>query len=229
MLTITIRIIVIGFTLLGMSAYADQYRSQSALEDEIKSTSDSLSFLEFDSESSWGETSRCQLQYRYVIQENLYKAGLPQIVQGSVTSDYYEDKPINFILNIQPLRLEVNSVTHEPSSFALDPLLPALSVNGLDLSKFQLQPIDCESGVCIAYAPKTGDEIVTMIKAVQSRPNFDAEIAYTTSNPSSRQVIRLSNIPTHGITNPEVRKQFTRCLDSIVKKEVNDIAKAVKQ
>lgn len=221
------RIILLAVTLFSVNAFADQYRSQATLDDEIKATSDSFNFLEFDSESSLGETSRCQLQYRLVIQDNLYKAGAPQIVQGSVTSDYYENKPINFILNIQPIRLEVNTVTHEAGALTIEPQYAALSINGQDLSKFQLQQVECELGLCIAYAPKNSEEIVTFIKAVQSKQNFDAEIVYATGKSSPRQFIRLSNIPTHGITNPEVRKQFTRCLDSIVKKEVNDISKIV--
>lgn len=213
------------FLAVSTAAYPQSYDSQKSLDDEIKSTAESLSFLEFDSESSMGETSRCQLQYRTVLKENLYKTGEPQIVQGSVTTDYYQNKPINFILNVQPLRLDVNMASREAKSESMSVNRATLIINGFNLEKYQLQPIDCENGQCIAYAPKTGDEIVLFMKAAQAKPIFDAEIAFSSSKSPNQQVLRLSNVPTHGMTNSEVRKQFTSCLNELLKKEVNDISK----
>ena len=204
-------------------AYAQTYNSQKALEDESRATADDLSFLEFVSESSWGQTSRCQLQYRVAGKDNPFKSGATQIVQGSVTSDYYKDKPINFVLNVQPLRLEVNPASKEASSKTVIPKNSTLIVNGLNLNRFKLDNVSCDAGICIAYAPKTGDEILEIIKAIQSKPIFDAEVGYSAENNQDMQSIRLSNVTAHGITNSEVRTQFTTCLKELMKKEISDI------
>lgn len=127
-----------GVAFAAASAFAQTYDSQNALDDEIRKTADELSFLEFESESSWGQTSRCQLKYRVANTENPYQAGDAQLVQGSITSDYYKDKPINFILNVQPLRLDVNRASRQDGSRTIHPMRAALMVNGLDLSKYQL-------------------------------------------------------------------------------------------
>ena len=204
-------------------AYAQTYDNQQALEDELRATADDLSFLEFASESSWGQTSRCQLQFRVAGKDNPFKSGSTQVVQGSVTSDYYKDKPINFVLNVQPLRLEVNPSSKSASSRTVMPKNTALIVNGLNLNRYKLDTVPCDAGLCIAYAPKTGDEIVDFIKAVQSKPIFDAEVGYSAENNQDMQSIRLSNVTAHGITNSEVRTQFTSCLKELMKKEIEDI------
>ncbi len=204
-------------------AYAQTYDNQKALEDELRATADDLSFLEFASESSWGQTSRCQLQFRVAGKDNPFKSGSTQVVQGSVTSDYYKDKPINFVLNVQPLRLEVNPSSKSASSRTVMPKNTALIVNGLNLNRYKLDTVPCDAGLCIAYAPKTGDEIVDFIKAVQSKPIFDAEVGYSAENNQDMQSIRLSNVTAHGITNSEVRTQFTSCLKELMKKEIEDI------
>ena len=204
-------------------AYAQTYDNQKALEDELRATADDLSFLEFASESSWGQTSRCQLQFRVAGKDNPFKRGSTQVVQGSVTSDYYKDKPINFVLNVQPLRLEVNPSSKSASSRTVMPKNTALIVNGLNLNRYKLDTVPCDAGLCIAYAPKTGDEIVDFIKAVQSKPIFDAEVGYSAENNQDMQSIRLSNVTAHGITNSEVRTQFTSCLKELMKKEIEDI------
>jgi hypothetical protein len=98
-------------------------------------------------------------------------------------------------------------------------------INGLDLSKYQLETTACDASTCIVYAPTKGDEIIAMIKAVQSKPLLDAEIAYSLDKVLPERKIRLSNIPTHAITNSEVRKQFTNCLSELVKREVGDLQK----
>lgn len=202
---------------------AQAYDSQKSLEDEIRSTADDLSFLEFSSESSWGKTSRCQLQFRVAGKENPFKPRGTQIVQGSVTSDYYKDKAINFVLNIQPLRLEVNPSSKEASSRTVIPENTALIINGLNLNSYKLDNIQCDAGICIAYAPKTGSEISEIIKAIQSKSIFDAEVGYSSDKDPAMQSIRLSNVMTHGITNSEVRKQFTACLTELLNKEIEDI------
>ena len=204
-------------------ASAQSYDNQKALEDEIRATADDLSFLEFSSESSWGQTSRCQLQFRVAGKDKPFKSGATQIVQGSVTSDYYKNKPINFVLNVQPLRLEVNPVSKAASSKTVMPKNTALIVNGLNLNRMKLDNVPCEGGICVAYAPKTGDEILELIKAIQSKPIFDAEVGYSAENNAEMQSIRLSNVTTHGITNSEVRAQFTTCLKDLMKKEIGDI------
>ena len=204
-------------------AYAQTYDSQKALEDEIRSTADELSFLEFASESSWGQTSRCQLQFRVAGKDNPFKSEATQIVQGSVTSDYYKDKTVNFVLNIQPLRLEVNPASKQASSRTAMPKSTALVVNGLNLNPYKLDNVPCDAGLCIAYAPKTGNEILEFIKAIQSKPIFDAEVGYSIEFNQDMQSIRLSNITAHGITNSEVRTQFTACLKELMKKEIEDI------
>ena len=205
------------------SAFAQSYESQNALDDEIRKTADELGFLEFESESSWGQISRCQLKYRFVSAESPYQAGDAQLVQGSITSDYYKDKPINFILNVQPLRLDVNVASRQASSRTLQPMRAALVVNGLDLGRYQLEANTCDGSSCFVYGPTKGDEIVDMMKAVQSKPIFDAEIAFSLNKVLPDRSIRISNLTTHGITNSEVRKQFTTCLTELVKKEVADM------
>jgi hypothetical protein len=214
-----------GLAFSSSAAFAQTYENQKMLDDELRRTADELSFLEFESESSWGQTSRCQLKYRVASTENPYKPGDAQIVQGSLTSDYYQDKPINFILNLQPLRLEVNQSSHQASSRTVNPIRAALMINGLDLSRYQLETTACDASICFVYAPTKGDEIVAMIKAVQSKPILDAEIAYSLEKASPEKKLRLSNIPTHAITNSEVRKQFTTCLTELVKREVGDLQK----
>ncbi len=214
-----------GLVFAASAAFSQTYESQKMLDDELRATAAELSFLEFESESSWGQTTRCQLKYRFASAENRSQAGDAQIVQGSVTSDYYQDKPINFILNLQPVRLDVNPANHQASSKTLAPTRAALMINGLDLSKYQLETSICDGSTCIAYAPTKGDEIVDIIKAVQSKPILDAEIAYSLDKVLPARTIRLSNIPTRGITNSEVRKQFTGCLNELVKKELGDIQK----
>ncbi|MFZ4478797.1 MAG: hypothetical protein ACOYNZ_02765 [Rhodoferax sp.] len=214
-----------GLAVAASAAFAQTYESQKTLEDELRRTADELGFLEFESESSWGQTKRCQLKYRVAISGDPYKAGEAQIVQGSVTSDYYHDKPINFILNLQPLRLDVNPSNRQAASRTINPARAALMINGLDLSKYQLESSICDASTCIVYAPTKGGDIVDMIKAVQSKSIFDAEIAYSLNKVLPDRTIRLSNIPTHGITNSEVRKQFTNCLNELLKKEVGDLQK----
>jgi hypothetical protein len=214
-----------GIAFAAASAFAQTYESQNALDDEIRKTADELGFLEFESESSRGQTSRCQLKYRFASSENPYQAGEAQLVQGSITSDYYKDKPINFILNIQPLRLDVNRGTGQAGSRTLHPVHAALVVNGLDMSKYQLDANTCDGSSCFVYAPTKGEEIVDMMKAVQSKSIFDAEIVFSLDKALPEKSIRISNLTTHGITNTEVRKQFTTCLTELVKKEVADIQK----
>ena len=58
-----------------------------------------------------------------------------------------------------------------------------------------------------------------------SKPIFDAEIAFSLNKVLPDRSIRISNLTTHGITNSEVRKQFTTCLTELVKKEVADMQK----
>ena len=214
-----------GLAFASLAVFAQTYENQKMLDDELRRTADELSFLEFDSESSWGQTSRCQLKYRVASTQDPYQAGDAQIVQGSVTSDYYQDKPINFILNLQPLRLEVDPSNHKASSKTLGPIHAALMINGLDLSKYQLETSTCDASTCIVYAPTKGDEIVDMIKAVQSKSILDAEIRYSLDKALPERTIRLSNMTAHGITNSEVRKQFTNCMSQLVKKELADLQK----
>jgi hypothetical protein len=215
----------IAFAAAAASAFAQTYDSQNALDDEIRKTADELSFLEFESASSRGQTSRCQLKYRVANTENPYQAGDAQLVQGSITSDYYQDKPINFILNVQPLRLDVNRASRQAGSRTIHPMHAALVVNGLDLSKYQLDANTCDGSSCFVYAPTKGEEIVDMMRAVQSKSILDAEIVFSLDKVLPERTIRISNLTTHGITNSEVRKQFTSCLTELVKKEVADIQK----
>jgi hypothetical protein len=214
---------IAGMALLACSAFAQNYDSQKMLEDELRATAQELSFLDFASESSWGQTTRCQLKYRVASTENPYKAGDAQVVQGSVTSDYYKDKPINFILNLQPLRLDVSPPERRASSKTLNPTRAVLRINGLDLGKYLLETSICDGSPCFIYAPTQGEEILDMMKAVKSKSVFDAEIAYSLDKALTEKTIRLSNIATHGITNSEVRAQFTACMNELVKKEISDI------
>ena len=214
-----------GMAVAAVSAFAQSYDNQTALDDEIRKTANELSFLEFESESSWGQTSRCQLKYRVANTDNPYAAADAQIVQGSLTSDYYKDKPINFILNLQPLRLDVDGASRQASSRTLQPTRAALMVNGLDLSKFQLDANICDGSSCFVYGPTKGDEILDMMKAVQSKSIFDAEVVFSLNKVAPDRSLRLSNLATHGITNSEVRKQFTACMTELVKREVADLQK----
>ncbi len=220
-----LRVALCGIAFSAAPVLSHAYDSQKALEDELRSTAADLSFLQFDSESSGGQTSRCQLQYRVVSKDNPYKAGDAQIVQGSITTDYYQDKPINFVLNLQPLRLDVNPSSHEASSKTINPKIAILTINGLSLAKYHLETIDCDGSRCIVYAPKTGPEILEVIKAVNLNPVFDAEVAYSLDKSSPDKNFRISNLTVHGSTNSEVRKQFSSCLAELVKKQVADIQK----
>jgi hypothetical protein len=101
----------------------------------------------------------------------------------------------------------------------------ALVVNGLDLSRYQVDATTCDGSSCFVYAATRGEEIVDMMKAVQSKSIFDAEIVFSLDKVLPERAIRISNLTTHGITNSEVRKQFTACLTELVKKEVADIQK----
>lgn len=74
-LRLLFRTCLAGAAFAAASALAQSYESQNALDDEIRKTADELGFLEFESESSWGQTSRCQLKYRVAGTENPYKAG----------------------------------------------------------------------------------------------------------------------------------------------------------
>ena len=220
-----IKVVLFGAVFSATPALSQNYESQKALDDEFRSAAAELSFLQFDSESGWGQTTRCQLQYRVVSKDNPYKAGDAQIVQGSITSDYYQDKPINFVLNLQPLRLDVDPSSHQASSKTINPKSAVLTINGLNLAKYQLETIDCDGSRCIVYAPKTGPEILELIKAVNLNPIFDAEVAYSLEKGSPDRNFRLSNLTVHGSTNSEVRKQFSSCLQELMKKQVTDIKK----
>ena len=220
-----IKISLAGLAVAAASAFAQTYDNQNALDDEIRKTANTLSFLEFESESSWGQTSRCQLKYRIANTDNPFAAGDAQVVQGSLTSDYYKDKPINFILNLQPLRLDVNPSNRQAGSRTLQPMRAALMINGLDLSNYQLDASICDGSSCFVYGPTKGEEILAMMTAVQSKSIFDAEIVFSLNKAIPDRRIRMSNLATHGITNSEVRKQFTTCLTELVSKEVADLQK----
>jgi hypothetical protein len=220
-----LRTSIAGLALLAAPAFAQSYDNQKMLEDELRASARELTFLDFVSESSWGQTSRCQLRYRVASTENPYKAGDAQAVQGSITSDYYKDKPINFVLNLQPLRLDVNEAERRASSKTLNPTRAVLRINGLDLGKYLLETSICDGSPCFIYAPTKGEEILDMIKAVKSKAIFDAEISYSLDKAFTEKTLRLSNISTHGITNSEVRAQFTNCLSELVNKEIGDIEK----
>ncbi len=219
------KVALFGIALSAAPVLSHAYDSQKALDDELRSTAADLSFFQFDSESTGGQTTRCQLQYRVVSKDNPYKAGDAQIVQGSITTDYYQDKPINFVLNLQPLRLDVDLSSHEAASRTINPKIAVLTINGLSLAKYHLETIDCDGSRCIVYAPKTGEEILEVIKAVKLNPVFDAEVAYSLDKGSPDKSFRLSNLTAHGSTNSEVRKQFSNCLTELVKKQVADIQK----
>lgn len=84
----------------------------------------------------------------------------------------------------------------------------------------------CDGSSCFVYAPTKGEEIVDLMKAVQSKSILDAEIVFSLDKVLPERTIRISNLTMHGITNSEVRKQFTTCLTELVKKEVADIQKS---
>jgi hypothetical protein len=220
-----IKVALLGVAFSAMPALSQTYESQKALDEEFRSTAAELSFLQFDSESSWGQTRRCQLQYRVVSEDNPYKSGDAQIVQGSITSDYYQGKPINFVLNLQPLRLDVNPSSHQASSKTINPKTAVLTINGLSFAKYQLETLECDGSSCVVYAPKTGPEILEIIKVVNLNPIFDAEIAYSLDKGTPDRNFKLSNLTVHGSTNSEVRKQFSSCLKELMKKQITDIQK----
>ena len=220
-----IKVALFGAVFSATPALSQTYESQKALDDEFRSTAAELSFFQFDSESSRGQTTRCQLHYRVVSKDNPYKAGDAQIVQGSITSDYYQDKPINFVLNLQPLRLDVNPSSHQASSKTINPKSAVLTINGLSLAKYQIETMECDGSTCIVYAPKTGSEILEVIKAANLNPIFDADVSYSLDKGSPDRNFRLSNLTVHGSTNSEVRNQFSSCLKELIKKQVTDIQK----
>ncbi len=214
-----------ALALAASTVCAQTYDNQKALDDEIRAGAAELSFMDFDSELTAGKTTRCQIKYRVAAKENPYLANDAQLVQGSITSDYYEGKPINFILNLQPLRLDVNRSTRQASSTTLTPTRAALVINGQNMSKYQLEATTCDGSYCVIYAPTKAEEILDMMKAVQLKPDFDADIVYSLEKVLPEKAIQISSLTTHGKTNSAIRTQFTSCMSELIKKQVLDLQK----
>lgn len=209
------------------AAMGQSYSSQMELDRWLAESALDMTFLAFEGETQWGKATRCQLQYR-VVRVGQPGQGLgPQVVQGSVTSDYYEDRPTNFILNIQPLRVEVNKTNHQARSITIKPSFATLRVNGLELEPYRLGEVGCDDGVCLAFAPSTAEQISRVVKAVYARPVFDAEITYALGPNQAASSFTLSSLRSSSGNGTEARKEFTSCLQEIVKRQIGDIEKLV--
>jgi hypothetical protein len=220
-------LLALAAALLAQGALAQSYASQQEFDRTLGESAEDVSFLAFEGETTLGKATRCQLQYRLVRKEALAAGNAPQIVQGSVTSDYYKDRTINFILNIQPVRVDVNPSTRQARSTTVNPQFATLKINGLEIEKYKIAKVDCESGLCFAFSPTTGDEIVAMVKAVYARPVFDAEVVYAFDKAQANDSFKLSSIRANVGNNGEARKDFTSCLQEILKREIGDIEKFV--
>ena len=213
---------LLAICLAAASAHSQDFATQKELDEHLAKNAADISFLAFEAESTWGVVTRCQLQYR-VVASDARGTSAPQVIQGTVASDYYDGRVVNYVLNVQPLRIDVDPRTHNTSSRTINPVAVGLVVNGLALAPYEVGKPDCDGGVCVAYAPATAEGILTFAKAAYARPVFDAEVSYTLAPNAPPKTFKLAAIPMKIGSAAEARKDFTQCLQAIVKRTVGDI------
>lgn len=206
--------------LLSVSAIA----SQDAVDQAVWGAAQNAQDLTFKAGTRQGEFASCELVFSYpYIDHRAYK-GAPLIVRGSVNSNFFKDKPFNYLLKVTPIRLLFDVKSREFSYKVLTPAAASMKINGQIMQSYKIQEFTCEDkGFCVAYSGKPADAGLSLIKTSLDKTPFDAEIFFSASKNGFDESFKLSELKPEDPkrTNEQIRYEFSQCLLDLVQKQID--------
>lgn len=217
-----------AFALVSVLVSGSQHclASQSALDQAVWSVAQNAQDLLFTAGTRQGELASCELNFSYPYVDHRAYKGAPLIVRGSVNSNFFKDKPFNYLLKVTPIRLLFDAKSREFSYKVLTPAAASMKINGQVIQSYKIKEFTCEDkGFCVAYAGKPADAGLSLIKTSLDKTPFDAEIFFSASKNGFDESFKLSELKPEDPkkTNEQIRYEFSQCLLDLVQKQMDSM------